>query len=286
MGTDGAPTIGGVVAANVSGPRRVQAGACRDSLLGVRFVDGEGTVIKNGGRVMKNVTGYDLVKLMAGAYGTLGVLSEVAFKVLPGTAASASIEIEGLGVTEAIAAMSDALGSPFEITGAAHAPVGPDGTPLTMLRIEGFEDSVKYRAGKLTGLLSRYGDVTVRTNPDRVAARWTWVRDAEMFKGTSGDIWRISVKPSDGSHVAEALPGADMLFDWGGGLVWAEATPGTDVRAALGDLPGHATIMRASEETRKTLGAFQPENDVLKTITAGIRTKFDPRGILNPGLMS
>ncbi|MEL7414796.1 MAG: FAD-binding protein, partial [Pseudomonadota bacterium] len=134
LGSEGEPTIGGVVAANVSGPRRVQAGACRDSLIGVRFVDGRGTVLKNGGRVMKNVTGYDLVKLMAGSYGTLGILTEVSFKVLPAPEARQVLLFDGLDVAQAVACMTEAMGSPYDLSGAAHLPVGFDGTPVTMLR--------------------------------------------------------------------------------------------------------------------------------------------------------
>jgi glycolate oxidase FAD binding subunit len=284
LGTSGEPTIGGVVAANVSGPRRIQAGACRDSLIGVRFVDGRGTVVKNGGRVMKNVTGYDLVKLMAGSYGTLGVLSEVAFKVLPGLETRACVLLNGLSNADAVAAMSKALGSPFEVSGAAHRPAGVDGHPVTMLRLEGFADSVTYRAGKLRELLADYGDISVETDPERVLAGWNWVRDVEPFHGRAGDVWRVSVKPSDGPEIA-ARAGGDVLMDWGGGLVWALVPEGTDLRADLGAFAGHATLIRASEETRARLPVFQPEPAPVAALTEGLRRQFDPRGILNPGLM-
>ena len=284
LGTRGEPTIGGVVAANASGPRRIQAGACRDSLIGVRFVDGRGTVLKNGGRVMKNVTGYDLVKLLAGSYGTLGVVSEVSFKVLPGIETRACVLLNGLSNGDAVAAMAKALGSPYEVSGAAHTPAGIDGHPVTMLRLEGFSDSVAYRAGKLKELLAAFGDISVETDPERVQAGWTWVRDVETFQGREGDVWRISVKPSDGPGVA-ARAGGDVLFDWGGGLVWALTAPGSDLRAELGDFAGHATLIRASEETRARLSVFQPEPAPVAALAEGLRRQFDPKGILNPGVM-
>ena len=284
LGGSGEPTVGGMVAANVSGPRRIQVGACRDSLIGVRFVDGRGTVLKNGGRVMKNVTGYDLVKLMAGSHGTLGVLTEVAFKVLPGIETRACVLINGLSNADAVAAMSKALGSPFEVSGAAHTPAGLDGHPVTMLRLEGFADSVAYRAGQLRELLADMGDIAVEIDPDRVLAGWQWVRDVAPFHGRTGDVWRVSVKPSDGPEIA-ARAGGDVLFDWGGGLVWALVAPGTDLRADFGDVAGHATLIRASEETRGRLPVFQPEPAPLAALTEGLRRQFDPKGILNPGVM-
>jgi glycolate oxidase FAD binding subunit len=288
LGTTGTPTIGGVVAANVSGPRRVQAGACRDFLLGVRFVDGAGRILKNGGRVMKNVTGYDLVKLMAGSWGTLGVLSEVSLKVLPIPEAAACLLIEGLDDARAVAALSAALGSPFDVTGAAHVPAGPDGEPVTMIRLEGFAGSVAYRAERLKDVLKGYGDMAVETRPERVAAGWARVRDVAPFQGTPGDVWRLSVKPTDGpvagARLAEVF-GARLLYDWGGGLVWALVPEGSDLRGALAGIGGHARIERASAGTRARLGAFPEAGAVEARLQAGLRAQFDPRGILNPGLM-
>ena len=281
LNSQGTPTIGGVVAANVSGPRRVQAGACRDSLIGVRFVDGKGTIIKNGGRVMKNVTGYDLVKLMAGSYGTLGVISEVAFKVLPAASSAACVLIEGLTDANAIKAMSRALGSPFDVSGAAHVPVGLDGTPVTMIRLEGFEKSVRYRANELKNILDEFGDINIELDPANVAKGWAWIGDATPFVGTNGDIWRVSVKPSDAPELVAKIAPQSHLYDWGGGLIWVEVASGTDVRAAMRNIQGHATRIRGDGHAPK----FHPEAPLLAKINRELRQKFDPRGILNPSLM-
>ncbi len=288
LGGQGASTIGGVVAANVSGPRRIQGGACRDSLLGVRFVDGMGRVLKNGGRVMKNVTGYDLVKLMAGSWGTLGVLTEVSLKVQAVPEAMGCILVNGLSDVDAVSAMSAALGSPYDISGAAHAPSGVDGHPVTMIRVEGLETSVAYRAAKLTNLLAQFGgEVVVERDSMKVAAGWAWVRDVTLMQGGRGDVWRISVKPSEGPNVVAKLrethPNISVLYDWGGGLVWVQVPQGTDVRAV--EFAGHATLIRGSEKTRSILPVFQSESAPLAALSQGIREKFDPRGILNPGLM-
>ena len=280
LGTSGDPTIGGVVAANISGPRRVQAGACRDSLIGVRFVDGRGDVLKNGGRVMKNVTGYDLVKLMAGAHGTLGVISEVAFKVLPDVEAVSVLLINGLSNAQAVQAMSRALGSPYEVSGAAHTPSGVDGHPVTMIRIEGFKASVEYRAERLRMLLADLGEGMIESDPARTTAGWKWVRDVEPFHGRDGNVWRVSVKPTDAPEVLANLGAKDVLLDWGGGLIWALMPQEADVRAWMGNLRGHATLVRGTGFER-----FHPESAPLAAISAGLRAQFDPRGILNAGLM-
>jgi glycolate oxidase FAD binding subunit len=278
LGTTGDSTLGGVVAANASGPRRLMAGACRDSLIGVRFVDGRGTVVKNGGRVMKNVTGYDLVKLLAGSWGTLGVLTEVAFRVLPVPESAATVILPGLGVAQAVAAMATATGSPFEVSGAAWSPQG------AMLRIEGFAASVAYRAGRLCDLLAPFGPVEVEEGREAVAARWRGIRDGAAFAGRPGDVWRLSVKPSDAPGIVARI-GAEVRLDWAGGLIWALAEPGTDLRARIGAFAGHATLMRAAPETRAKIAPFQPEPAPLAALADGLRAQFDPRGLLNPGLM-
>jgi len=281
FGTEGAPTLGGAVASGASGPRRVAVGAVRDFLLGVRFVDGSGQVIKNGARVMKNVTGYDLVKLMCGSHGTLGVLTEVSLKVLPSAAARATLVLEGLDTGSAVKAMAAAMGSPFEVTGAAYDPEAGE----TMLRLEGFATQVAYRAERLQSLLAPFGAARLESDPDAVATRWTGIRDVAMAHGTGEDLWRISVKPSDGTQVAAALGGARFMLDWAGGLVWAATAPGTDVRARLAGIPGHATLLRAAPETRARLGTFHPEPSPVAALAAGLRARYDPRGVLNPGLM-
>jgi glycolate oxidase FAD binding subunit len=280
LGTEGTSTIGGVVATNASGPRRVQAGACRDYLIGVRFVDGQGMVVKNGGRVMKNVTGYDLVKLMAGSHGTLGVLTEVAFKLLPAPGAVVSLCLRGLDDARAVAAMSAALGSPFEVSGAAHWP--GEGT---FLRVEGFAQSVAYRTGKLAQVLAEFGPVVTETE-GAARDRWAAIRDVVPLRGSAGDVWCLSVRPSLAADLVGRSGAEARLYDWGGGRVWLLMPEGTDLRARLGAHAGHATLVRASVATRAAMPSFPPEPAPLAALTAGLRAQFDPRGILNPGLMA
>lgn len=277
-GANGTPTLGGMVAVNASGPRRLQAGACRDSMIGVRFVDGTGAVVKNGGRVMKNVTGLDLVKLMAGSHGTLGVITEIGFKVLPRPEATATIVLEGLDIPAAITAMTAATATPYDITGAAHQP---GGAPVTRIRVQGFAGSVAYRAKELQRALSRFGSVRVEEGE----GVWTAIRDAVPLVDGAGAIWRISVRPTDGARVAASLADAALLFDWAGGLVWARVPESLDLRAALAGIPGHATLMRGAPETHARFGTFAPEPAPVAALAAGLRARFDPRGILNPGRM-
>ncbi|MEM8728289.1 MAG: FAD-binding protein [Pseudomonadota bacterium] len=288
LGTEGTPTIGGVVAANVSGPRRVQAGACRDFLLGVRLVDGTGQIVQNGGRVMKNVTGYDLVKLMAGAWGTLGVLTELSFKVLAIPETEATLVAEDLDVAAAVAALSTALGSPYDVTGAAHLGADLSGPARTQVRIEGLAGSVAYRQDRLAALLPGFQPVAAEAS----AALWAEIRDVAPFAGRDGAVWRVSVQPSHAPGLTRVLEAAGLahkaIYDWGGGLIWilvpeTETAGATDVREAVAQLGGHATLIRG--RARATVPVFPPEAPAVAALSRGLRQRFDPRGLLNTGLM-
>ncbi|MFO1147623.1 MAG: glycolate oxidase subunit GlcE [Alsobacter sp.] len=294
LGTGGEPTVGGVAAANVSGPRRIMAGACRDSLIGVRFVNGKGEVVKSGGRVMKNVTGLDLVKLTAGSFGTLGVFSEVIFKVLPRSETMATLVLHGLDDAAAVAALSTALGSPFEVTGAAHLPADVERVPKTLIRIEGFEASVTYRVGELRRLLAAGAAADVMQG-ELAAQLWRSVRDA-AFLAEPRDlaVWRVSIAPSKAAAALARLPAGFVerhLFDWGGGLVWIATSSAGDagaavLRAALAGSGGYATMVRAPDEVRAAVAVFEPLAPALAAVSAGIKRSFDPAGILNPGRMT
>ena len=296
LGTNGTPTIGGVVAGNVSGPRRVSSvGACRDSLLGVRFVDGTGRILKNGGRVMKNVTGYDLNKLMCGSWGTLGVLSEVSLKVLPRPAATATLTVKDVASEHAVPAMAAALGTPYEVNGAFFGPYGPDGGTLH-IRVEGALSSVKYRAGELAKCLAPYGEATIETEAGANRALWADIRDM-TYLADKPVVLRSSIKPGDAPGFVDGLPASHPAlhyFDWGGGLIWtaAEAAPDDGARglanamqATMTKTGGHSTVLKAPDGLRQAVSTFQPPIPPVAAIEAGLRARFDPRGLFNPGLM-
>ncbi|WP_112663720.1 FAD-binding protein [Microvirga flavescens] len=293
LGVGGEPTIGAVAALNLSGPRRIMAGAARDSLIGVRFVNGRGEVVKSGGRVMKNVTGLDLVKLMANSWGTLGVLTEVTFKVLPKHERMATLVLRGLDDRHAIDAMSSALGSPFDVTGAAHLPAPDLQGARTLIRLEGFSVSVDYRLTEMRRLLKRFGTGDILEGK-AAEALWASVRDATVL----GDhderaIWRVSSGPTRGPDVAAHLAkarDARWFYDWGGGLVWISTPASGDagaaiIREATREFGGHATLVKAPEALRASIDVLEPQSDAVMALSRGIKTSFDPAGILNPGRM-
>ena len=288
LGASEPATLGGIVAANLSGPRRIAWGAMRDHVLGVRFVNGAGEVLRSGGRVLKNVTGLDLCKLLAGSYGTLGVMTEITIKVLPAPEASATLLITVPDLAAGVRALSAGLGSPFGVSGAALLPGAPH---QAALRLEDFATSVAYRMGRLREDLARFGDARVIEDAAS-RAFWRDVRDAAVLAAQPEDaVWRISVRPSAGPAVAQAVQalGGRALLDWGGGLVWV-AAPASEAAhdalvAAAAVSGGTCTLFRAPETLRLAVAVLPAEPAPLAAIGARVKAALDPAGILNPGRM-
>lgn len=295
-------TLGGVIACNLSGPRRIKAGAARDHFLGFRAVSGRGEVFKSGGRVVKNVTGYDLSKLMAGSHGTLAVLEEVTIKVLPRPERLATILFAGLDPAAAVARLGRALASPHEVSGAAYLPAEaatalPLGSAAAVLRLEGPAPSVAFRRERLLAELAEGAEAHV-LDDEASAALWRAIGDAAPLTGLADRaVWRISVAPARGAEVAEAIArelDARWYLDWGGGLVWAAVAGAEDggaavIRAAIRGADdrgtGHATLVKGPAALRRAVPVFEPQPAALAALAARIKDGFDPRHIFNRGRM-
>jgi glycolate oxidase FAD binding subunit len=295
-GSSGEPSIGAVAACALAGPRRVMAGGARDSLIGVRFVTGRGEIIKNGGRVMKNVTGLDLVKLQAGAFGTLGVLTEVIFRVVPKPAAQRTICLIDLPEERTVELLCKAMGSPFEPTGAGFVPAGmSSGVNYGFIRLEGFKEQLDYRLEalrKFLGITRGFGVL-----PDDLSTMaWAELRDvttARFAVGSSDAVWRISLPPTKSGAAVAAIRAqreAKYVLDWSGGLIWL-ATPedgnagASLIQSLAAEAGGHATFIRGSDALRASTPVFQPLAPAIQKLQAGLKASFDPDGILNPGRM-
>jgi glycolate oxidase FAD binding subunit len=297
-------TIGGMIACNLAGPRRVKAGAARDHFLGFSAVSGRGETFKSGGRVVKNVTGYDLPKLMAGSWGTLAVMTDVTIKVLPKPETEQTLALSGLDDARAVAAMNAALGSLGEVSAAAHLPAAVaarlevsnllGASALTVLRLEGVAPSIRHRFDLLRDLLRPFGKANA-IEAEASQALWRAIRDATPFAAASGNakkpLWRISVAPMQGAQLAARVAAhseADVLYDWAGGLVWLQLAASDDAGAAMvrplvAAFGGHATLVRASPSIRAAVDVFQPPDPGVAMLSKRVKDGFDPKGVLNPG---
>jgi glycolate oxidase FAD binding subunit len=304
-GAAGRGTIGGALAANLSGPRRIKAGAARDHLLGFSAVSGRGETFKSGGRVVKNVTGYDLSKLMAGSWGTLAAMTEITIKVLPAPETEETVLLRGPGADKAVEAMAAAMGSPCDVSGAAHLPAGVAARipaaaaasgAVTALRLEGFAPSVAHRKHMLEGLMAPFGEVAIADDQSS-RALWRAVRNVDPFGaaevGSERPLWRLSTAPSRGAQLGAMIAReaeADVLYDWAGGLIWVSLGPRDDAGAvligrAVAATGGHATLIRAPTAARAAVDVFARQDAAVVALTKRIKASFDPNGVLNPGRM-
>ena len=299
----GEATIGGVVATNISGSRRVIAGAARDYVLGVKAVNGRGEIIKAGGRVMKNVTGYDVGRVLAGSWGTLAIMTEISLKVLPAQREIRTLICFGLPDPTGVEALWLAMDTPFAVSGTVHMHAGlakglshPDisgaGVSVTAIRVENFPASARYRASRLKQVLAAY-EPALELDTMGSRAFWEEIRTLKMFQGTKAPLWRISTTPAGASKLVAGLARkieVRALYDWSGGLVWLETPPLSDagaveVRRTIAELGGHATLVRAEASTRGAIDIFQPLDPLLMALTVKLKQAFDPACILNPGRM-
>ena len=298
-------TIGGMLAANLAGPRRLTAGAARDHFLGFSGVSGRGETFKSGGRVVKNVTGYDLCKLMAGSWGTLAALTTVTVKTLPRPETQTTVLIVGLDDATAVRAMTAAMATSCDVSGAAHLPAAVAGRihlgealgagrSLTLLRLEGVAPSVAHRKAALTAAMKPFGEVQ---GSDDILSRnfWRAIRDVMPFAAARGTaerpVWRIVTTPTRGAELARAIDpagAAEVLYDWAGGLLWVTLPPSDDagaaiVRRAVAACSGQAMLVRAPPAVRAAVDVFEPPDEGLAALMRRVKHGFDPQGVLNPG---
>jgi glycolate oxidase FAD binding subunit len=296
-------SIGAVFATNISGARRVATGAARDHLLGVRAVNGRGEAFKSGGRVLKNVTGYDVARGLTGSWGTLAVMTEVTFKVVPRPERTATLVLFGLTDELAAEVMCQGLGTPFEVSGAVHLPksmasrldtpeLRDSGQAVTALRVENLASFVSYRCGKLREALAPYGEGQIFEDGVSLAF-WRELRTLSVLQGRTKPLWRISTKPTAGPEVVAAISRymtVEAFYDWSGGLIWLEVPESadagaSDIRRVIAQHGGHATLIRADAGVRAAIDVFQPLDPGLERLTRRLKAAFDPAGILNPGRM-
>lgn len=293
----GLTTVGGMVATNLSGARRIQRGAVRDQLLGLRCVNGRGELFKWGGRVMKNVTGYDLCRTLAGSWGTLGVFTELTLRAIPKAEETRTLVL--LGQPDAIAteAMCQALATPYEVSGTVHLDASlaarlrsPVATSMTALRIENFSPAIAHRAARLKDLFGPYGELVELDHPKSLAF-WEELRQLSFLQGSTDPVWRISTKPKLGPRLVESVRRyrqCRAAYDWSGGLIWLEIPDAgdagaDDIRRVVATLGGHATLIRAAPEVRRSVAVFPPLELAAQRLSEGIKQAFDPLHILNPG---
>jgi len=294
-------TLGGVIAANISGPRRFFAGAARDHFLGFRAVNGRGEPFKAGGRVVKNVTGFDLPKLIAGSWGTLAALWEVTVKVLPAPEVTQTLLIPDLDPSMASRLMSAAAASAYVVTGVAHLPatvvarsavLRAAGPSMTALRVEGTAPSVRHRMQGLKSLAAA-GNHSAELDGAASQQLWQEIGDLTLLAhGNDRETWRLSLPPSAAAaviaHITDAQAGVEWLQDQAGGTLWLSCpadTPVESIRSALLASGGHATLWSARPARRAEVPVFAPQPPALAALTQRVKSSFDPRAVLNPGRM-
>ena len=286
FGGNGIPTLGGAVSADACGPGRLRHGPPRDSLLGFRAVNGFGEAFRGGAKVVKNVTGFDLPKLVCGAFGTLMVLSELTFRVYPKPGARATLILPDRDPAAGFAALRAIWKSALEPSGLAYIPgvaafpgLGDVGAGAALIR---FEAAALPLSEKITAAKLLVGAAEEIGEGDAIFAA---IGEGALFRNSELDVWRVHVPPSEAARVAGACSSPLWLGDWAGGLLWigARGEDAPRIRALAAQAGGHAMLLRAPAARRTELGLYAPQPPALAAITASVRAAFDPLSLFNPG---
>jgi len=309
LGKSNYGTAGGQVACNISGPRRFKSGSIRDHILGFRAVNGRGEIIKSGGTVVKNVTGYDLSKLICGSYGTLVALTEITFKVLPLAEESKTLVIHDLTIDSSPHYLEKAISSSNEVSGASFLPIDPickncemniENTfklndleykgSLTAIRVEGSKQSINERVENLKKELNILNFKVSILETFQSEILWRKIKNLEFFSKTKNNIFRISIPPSECAKLIYELPNMFKYFlDWGGALIWMEACKLSEkkfesIRTKVVKHNGYISMIKNSNQLPFVEDVFTI-NSARFNISQNIKKSFDPKGILNPGKM-
>jgi glycolate oxidase FAD binding subunit len=283
-------TIGGIVACNLSGPRRILSGSVRDAVLGIEAVNGRGETFKGGGRTVKNVTGYDIPRLLTGSYGVLAVITSITFKIHPAPAREVTLVLTGLSDTVAIQVLSGTLKMPFDVSAAVHLS-GRLSDSVTAVRLEGFSQSVAARERELGKYLEKMGPVTSMAG-DESTAFWRRQRDLSDFaRDPESCVWRLLLPATKAARVVAATRG-EVLYDWGGSQIFIKTSAegarsqATSLRTLAGEAGGSACLFKAPAALRVDLGTFQPRPKAYQELAERVRTSFDPNRVLNPGKLA
>ncbi|CAB3803936.1 glycolate oxidase subunit GlcE [Pararobbsia alpina] len=288
---DAIDTIGGIVACNLSGPRRVLAGAARDSVLGIEGVNGRGEAFHSGGRTVKNVTGFDIPRLMTGSFGVLAALTSITLKIHPAPQYESTLVVSELDDSVALRTMSDLLQLPFEISAAAHLGGERSSASVTAIRIEGFRESVMARETEIEKRLQAYTGVK-KLGTDESRHFWASLKDLSAFTvDDDACIWRLSLPCDQAASVAKSL-GGPAIYDWGGSQVFVQSraesmlSQADALRKRIAEAGGSASLLRATLDVRRQVGTFQPRHGALQEVGERLRRAFDPNGVLNPGKLA
>tara|TARA_B110000438_G_scaffold270846_1_gene288288 strand:- start:1293 stop:2561 length:1269 start_codon:yes stop_codon:yes gene_type:complete len=309
LGKSNCGTAGGHVSCNISGPRRFKSGSIRDHILGFRAVNGRGEIIKSGGTVVKNVTGYDLSKLICNSYGTLAALTEITFKVLPAAPESKTLIIHNLDLSFSTQYLEKAISTPVEVSGASFLPVDPicnscemnikdtiklndlkyEGS-MTAMRLEGSKKSIDERMKNLKKELNVSNKSISILDTFQSEIFWKKIRNLEIFSATKNNIIRIVIPPSECCKLIYELPKNFKYFlDWGGSLIWMEACELTEhifesIRKKVVKHGGYLSMIKNSDYLPYVEDVFTIDRARFN-ISQNIKKSFDPKRILNPGKM-